>query len=198
MVHEIKPVTAGYRLVITYNLVRTGYRGPTSGNVVISERIRLKSILEEWHERETAKRPTLKKLVYVMDHKYTEANLRLERLKGRDLLIGQYLSKAFEETGFNMFFGSMKLTISNVGEDYDEEEQEEVLELENITRTNGQLFLYSARIQKEEIIQADVFDRIPDEETSEETGNEGTDTTHFYHNTVSPGRRYPLLPQTTY
>lgn len=48
-------------------------------------------------------------------------------------------------------------------------------------------------MEEAEIIQDDAFDRSPDKIDTEETGNEGVDSTHFYHNAVSASIPGPVI-----
>lgn len=48
-------------------------------------------------------------------------------------------------------------------------------------------------MEEAEIIQDDAFDRSPDKIDTEETGNEGVDSTHFYHDAVSASIPKPVM-----
>lgn len=184
--HEIKPVESGYRLVLTYNLVRTGYKGPTSASALVDEKLRFQGILSDWMQRFNAGQPTLSKLAWVLDHKYSEANLGLQKLKGRDDLLGRYVAEICKKEGFVIMFANMTLTVYEAARDlYDDDELEKTLALSKVFDASGRLTIYDAGIKEEEIIQTDCFDRQPDKVEAEETGNEGVDETHFYHDAVS-------------
>ncbi len=177
---------SGYRLVLTYNLIRTDYQGPTSASALVDEKAKLHRILKDWKQRFNAGQPTLSKLAWILDHKYSEANLGLKNLKGHDDLLGHHVADICEKEGFTVMFASMTLTVySATGETYDDDERDQRLSLGNVVEADGRLIIYEATIKNEEIIQEDCFDRRPDEVESEETGNEGVDVTHFYHDAVS-------------
>ncbi len=177
---------SGYRLVLTYNLIRTDYQGPTSASALVDEKAKLHRILNDWKQRFNAGQPTLSKLAWILDHKYSEANLGLKNLKGHDDLLGHHVADICEKEGFTVMFASMTLTVySATGETYDDDERDQRLSLSNVVEADGRLIINDASIKNEEIIQEDCFDRYPDEVESEETGNEGVDVTHFYHDAVS-------------
>ena len=178
-------MTAGYRLVLTYNLHQGQEDCPTTAETIIQERAILRGILKEWKRRYEANQPTINKLAYHLDHEYSEANLRFERLKGRDRLLGRYLNEACGAEGFTVLLANLTLTIYNAEESQMEDEDcQNELRLHNLVNMNGREILDSANLEDEEIVQYGCYDRLPDEIDSKETGNEGIDATHFYRDTV--------------
>ena len=177
---------SGYRLVLTYNLIRTDYQGPTSASALFDEKAKLHCILNDWKQRFNAGQPTLSKLAWVLDHKYSEANLGLKNLKGHDDLLGRHVADICGKEGFTVMFASMTLTVySATAETYDDDDElEQKLSLSNVVEADGHLIINDASIKNDEIIQHGCFNRSPDEVESEETGNEGVDETHFYHDAV--------------
>lgn len=74
--HEVRPLTTGARVALVYNLVRHGApSSPSQSDDVIH---RLETQLKAWQDDD----PT--KLVYVLQHRYSEAELSWDRLKGVD------------------------------------------------------------------------------------------------------------------
>lgn len=154
--------------------------------MVFEEKAKFQHILQDWNRRYEAGQPTLGKLAYILEHKYSEANLRLDRLKGRDRLLGRYLKELCAKENFVLLLGNMTLTVYNAEqEDSEDDGNEEHLAIKNIIDLQGNQLLPHATITDEEIIQRNSFHRQPDEEESEETGNEGMHVTHFYHDAVS-------------
>ena len=186
MSHEIKPVVSGYRLVLTYNLIHTDYGGPSSAAVISNEKACLGNILNDWICRYKAGLSVPRKLIHILDHKYSEASLRLDRLKGRDLLLGRYLSENGDKNCLELMFGHLTLTVLDVERSKEEgEEPEETLELGHVVTAEGKLLLVEAAISNDEIIEENCYDRWPDDVENEETGNEGVDSTHIYRDAVS-------------
>ena len=80
--HEIKPITAGFRLALSFNLVHTtqALRPALSANTWVSSE--LHRLLRLWNKDDGERAP--EKLVYLLEHKYSRANLNAGALKGAD------------------------------------------------------------------------------------------------------------------
>ena len=95
-IHEIRPVTAGYRIVLVYNLVLQGaaaalLRGaPDCG----SQEVRVAAQLRNWEATSAAG----DKLVWLLEHDYSEAVLSFEELKNADAALGRSLVRATGRT----------------------------------------------------------------------------------------------------
>ena len=91
--HEVRPVRAGHRIVLTYNLILTDDpRVPAErrqvavkGSNVLAEQLRehFKTPLPQHKWIKTPREPP-RRLVYLLDHQYTERGLGWRRLKGQD------------------------------------------------------------------------------------------------------------------
>ncbi|KAL8831437.1 MAG: hypothetical protein Q9170_005286 [Blastenia crenularia] len=186
VLHEIKPVNAGYRLVLTYNLIRTQTQSgvPTSAQTIVRERQMLKHILQEWKRYYEARQEMENKLVYFLDHDYSEANLCYDNLKGRDRLVGRYVKEACAKEGFTMLFANLDLQYTKNEDDEEPEETDKEWRLNHLVYPDGRVVLDIADLCDEELLQGDRYGRYADRTTNEDTGNEGTETTYFYHDTV--------------
>ncbi len=93
--HQVKPVTSGYRIVLTYNLLlRSG--SPTATVAVAPELVdRLARCLGEHFGPVGAP----DRLVYLLDHEYTPRGLDWSRLKGGDARKVEMLRNAAEAAG---------------------------------------------------------------------------------------------------
>jgi 2-oxoglutarate-Fe(II)-dependent oxygenase superfamily protein len=220
--HEVKPVTLGYRIVLTYNLIHR----PSAMLLGSRDNLtpKLTSALELWAGlcKETfpisdqpvewfpgdddGACPTA--LLYMLDHKYTPAELSFSRLKGVDQARVAELRKACEQTGFPFFLANIvRSEMGSVDEyagrrwGYDsdpndgpyhrihriEESFESSLVLSHIVEPGDRTFAKEVDIcdDDEIFVQDDVFGEDPDDEDFEGfTGNEGATTTHFYRRTV--------------
>lgn len=184
VLHEIKPVTAGYRLVLTYNLIQTQGSIPTSAETILRERQRLNGVFQEWKQRYDTKQPMEDKLIYLLDHDYSTANLRFDNLKGRDRLLGRYVKDACDEGDFTMLFATLSLEYAKP-EDQDEDDVlHEEWELCHLVDPSGKLILNTATFRGDEVVQLDPYSRLADRTEEEKTGNEGVNITYFYHDTV--------------
>ncbi|KAK6954149.1 hypothetical protein Daesc_004111 [Daldinia eschscholtzii] len=177
--HEIKPLTSGYRLVLTYNIIHTGHR-QISASIVGKQLERLRSVLLKWQSN----LPFREKLVYVLEHKYTKSSLKLSNLKGRDRAICKSLYEVGLSCGFTIFLARMTRTES---EDYDGylDEDKNFTELEDIITCDGLAVCNSTDLEEDDILGSDLWNRDPDsEEEGEFTGNESMPPTLRYHDTV--------------
>jgi len=86
-VHEVLPVTQGFRLTLVYNLIRPGGRAPEPPDHR-AEQARAAALLREWDEDGPVK------LVLPLEHAYTPAELGFPALKGADAAVAGVLAAA--------------------------------------------------------------------------------------------------------
>ncbi|MEA2730703.1 MAG: hypothetical protein QOF70_5178 [Acetobacteraceae bacterium] len=99
-VHEVLPVTSGYRLVLVYNLVRRGSGRLPEVPDYDDEQETVVSLLKQWAEAPRcpeASEP--EKLIYPLEHAYTPAELGFQTLKGADAAIAPVVVAAAERAG---------------------------------------------------------------------------------------------------
>jgi hypothetical protein len=89
-VHEVRPVTAGCRITLVYNLRFLGGNQPPAAPDYRAEQRRAAQMLRHWAEM--AGEPD--KLVLPLEHAYTPAELSFATLKGRDAAIASVLTEA--------------------------------------------------------------------------------------------------------
>ena len=92
--HEIRPVVEGHRLSLVFNLcLRPGDKSTPREAPDYSEQIdRIAQRLDAWQSDEFA----AEKLVWLLDHEYSEAGLSFDTLKNADAARGQTLAAAAE------------------------------------------------------------------------------------------------------
>lgn len=135
-------------------------------------------------------------LAYRLEHPTTAA-LCYNALDGHDRQVVQYLREACSVTGSYLYLASLERRVegSCEDEDYDdwpqnyydeEEEHRSILEVESVTveltkvaDLNGIVLGRRIVIKDDEIIQENLFDREPDEESHEDST-----ATHCYKETV--------------
>ena len=90
-VHEVRPVTAGHRIVLVYNLTLrgSGTSPPTAPDFGAQEE-RIGSLLADWEGASAAG----DKLVWLLEHDYSEAGLSLDALKNADAAVAGALGRA--------------------------------------------------------------------------------------------------------
>jgi len=107
--HEVRPVKDGYRIVLTYNLMLAGDRTATLPAEAPPETVdALEELLRQHFEtplppptwpKDAPPRDPPSRLVYLLDHQYTERGLGWQRLKGNDAARAAALREAAERHG---------------------------------------------------------------------------------------------------
>lgn len=106
--HQLRPVTSGHRLCLVYNLVRPGgeFRAPDHSAVADE----VAAALREWDS-------DFPKLLYVLDHSYTPAELDFSRLKGRDAGVAAVVRAAAAEADCALHLAMVSIEESGVAEE---------------------------------------------------------------------------------
>lgn len=102
--HEVRPVTGGFRLALVYNLTLAKGKGaivaPTSGEHIAAAANLLRKWVDEGRMApETSGESAPPKLAVLLDHKYSQAGLTRDTLKGIDSAQADVLFAAARETG---------------------------------------------------------------------------------------------------
>ncbi|MGH8021796.1 MAG: 2OG-Fe(II) oxygenase, partial [Opitutaceae bacterium] len=93
--HEVRPVTAGYRVCLVYNIVSTARsRRPVPPDHRPAVEAAAK-VIEPWAASDDGPH----KLVYLLEHQYTQAALSFSGLKGEDAARAAVLKDAAERAG---------------------------------------------------------------------------------------------------
>ncbi|KAI0835287.1 hypothetical protein F5Y06DRAFT_137588 [Hypoxylon sp. FL0890] len=175
--HEIKPLKSGYRLVLTYNIIHTGGIRMSAG-LVGKQSANLSKALTRWQ----SKLPHVEKLVYMLEHKYTQSSLSLSNLKGRDRTVCQSLYEVGLDCGFTIFLARMTRTENEEPEFYDEADE---TVLNEVKTCDGHTICRRMLVEDEEILGTDLWDRDADSQSEGDfTGNESMPATLRYHDTV--------------
>ena len=119
-VHEVLPVTSGYRLVLVYNLVWHGRGGlPEPPHYAVEEDV-VAGLLKDWaggppppDDASTVK------LVYPLEHSYTQAELGFQTLKGADAGKVQIVAAAAERSGCEVHLALVSIEESGSAEHAD-------------------------------------------------------------------------------
>lgn len=117
VVHEIKPLTSGYRLALSYNLmhVSTSLRPALSDHSDFKENVR--SALYSWRQ---SRHKTLapQKILYLLEHQYTQSSLRGSALKGVDDVRVSMIRQMADDLRFHLGLATVNLVCHGHADDY--------------------------------------------------------------------------------
>jgi hypothetical protein len=204
---------------LTYNLVQE-HSSESASNYIAGRE--LHAILADWNQqraeaattdtsdRDRAAKNSVKKAVYLLEHKYTQSNLSIESLKNDDRLRARELLSICDDYGITLYLASLERGHSqDFSEDEDGEEEEnqddeddedenscrysrhssdgydESITLSRLVDAEGHEILKDIPIEEKDIVQIYPFEREPIKSECEDyTGNEGASTTQCYKDTV--------------
>ncbi len=99
-VHEVLPVTEGYRLALVYNLVRSGRGALPEPPHYAAQENAVAGLLRQWTEAlRSPGGDEPQKLIYPLEHAYTSAELSFQALKGADDGIARVVAAAAPRAG---------------------------------------------------------------------------------------------------
>ena len=196
-VHEVRPVTTGYRINLVYNLRFADRSRPLKAPDYRAEQARAAEALRTWASAEDEP----DKLILPLEHAYTPAELAFGALKGADAGAASVLVKAaaeadcdlhlalvsIEETGtaeHTAYFGRGARNRDRGEESFEVSEvYDRALVLSDWRRPDGrEAGLGDFPFSEDELCPPDAFDDLaPDEEHFHEaTGNEGASFERTY------------------
>ena len=177
------PVQSGYRFVLTYNLIHAALeRHPSAAGLDI-EQSEIDRMLAEWHAMQG--RPW--SMCYVLQHKYTGANLQLRSLKGDDYYRCSQLDRACQSNGhFCLFLSWLELTVTRTNNWQYRGEKKEELCLNDIVTLQGIRLQGSLVTWEDCLAQRNLYEaREHDEQWGgEHLGNEYADIQQVYLDAV--------------
>ncbi|TCD68486.1 hypothetical protein EIP91_010661 [Steccherinum ochraceum] len=182
--HEIKPVTSGYRLALTYNLIHTttSLRPALTHDLEFPKQVR--PVLEAW-QRDGGKAAP-EKILCLLTHQYSQANISASDLKGVDAQKIALLAPLASELGFHLGFATIENHLWGCADmDCDcgptnfagVDDQE--MEFEGFVDLDGKLISEQLEFSENEAIPEDLAENVGsaeffDEDKGLPTGNEGT------------------------
>ena len=115
--HQVKPITSGYRLAVSYNLVNSvpGIPPPHLPDVhsAVSQ---VEAIFRKWRKGGYGG-PDF--IAYLLNHQYSSASLGLAALKGRDAILVSNIRRAAENQAVSLLLGLLDCEIiGDAGMDY--------------------------------------------------------------------------------
>lgn len=197
-VHEVRPVKAGCRLVLVYNLCCAGKRRPLKAPDYRAEHERVVGLLRNWAGAEDEP----DKLILPLEHAYTPAEVSFSALKGADAGVASVLVKAAAEADCDLHLALVSIEESGSAEhtghygrrrwSHDEEDDQEFEVAEVVDRAlilsewrrpdGGGAGFGDFPFDEDELCPADAFDDLtPDgQHFHEATGNEGASFERTY------------------
>lgn len=190
--HEILPITEGCRLTLVYNLLRTNKKLPLPTPPDYQyEQSTVAALLRQWSaDLATQAEGVPEKLIYLLQHAYTEAEVGFDALKNGDAALADVLIAACQEADCELHLGLVSIDEScdaeyagysgrghHSGEEY---EAGEVLDsnesISDWQRPDGTAsVLPDLPFTENEFCPLEAFDAIEfdEEEFQEYTGNAG-------------------------
>ncbi|MGB4946026.1 MAG: 2OG-Fe(II) oxygenase [Candidatus Competibacter denitrificans] len=203
--HEILPITSGWRLTLVYNLLLRPAKGrlPEPPSYQAEQAIIVK-LLRDWTAaKNSPDDDSPEKLIYPLQHAYTPAALAFDTLKGADAAIASALIPAAEQADCDLHLALVSIKESGPAEYEDyyssrrrrgrsdhDEESFEIVEVADRTTTLSEWQRADGKtaelgefpFEDNELCPPDAFDKLkPDEQHFQEaTGNEGASFERTY------------------
>jgi hypothetical protein len=194
-VHEVRPVTAGFRIVLIYNLRFADGSRPQAPDYR-DQQVRATETLRTWAS--AADEPP--KLILPLEHAYTPAELSFAALKGADAGAVSVLVEAAARADCDLHLALVSIEESGIAEhkgDYgrrswrdDEDEEFEVVEVSDRALIlsqwrrpdGGEAGFDKIPFTEDELCPPDAFENLApdDEHFREATGNEGASFERTY------------------
>ena len=178
VLHEVKPVTSGYRLALSFNMIHTSPDKPlpTVSSQADGPCAKLRRVLCEWKERSGSP----ESIAYLLKHQYSEADFRrgASRLKGEDSQRMAFVRAATEGLDYAILLAKVEYRVSEPDE-YgccnDDEDRYINITISNVVDLDGQAVLSghsSMDIDKDCFLPKNALQDVrPDGEHEEFTGN---------------------------
>jgi hypothetical protein len=117
--HEVKPVTSGYRLAISYNLVNTlpGIPPPHLPNIH-SAVLAVEKIFKKWKSGGCTEPKFSGNIAYLLDHEYSDASLEFTALKGKDATLVSSIRGVAEKQGISLRLGLLECQVEGEADEY--------------------------------------------------------------------------------
>jgi hypothetical protein len=213
--HEARPVTSGHRLVLTYHVIHRVPSVHLSAAATLKEDVsRLRDVFRQWGVSEWAYRSGDEPdpfLCHYLEHRYTERNLSLSRMRGTDLTVVTRAADAAKQADFIVYLALLeRKRVMDCDCDYDEfqgedhehlsddeftsEEHTDSWNLKKIVTLDGTHVAEDFCISGREMIDYGALDgaEADQEEYSDWNYDTGTQTTLWYRRSVSGCNIYTI------
>jgi len=113
VIHEVKPVTSGYRLAISYNLVNTSRGLPAPHLPDMHSAVSgVQHIFHMWANGEYDRKRSSGTIAYLLDHQYSDVGLEFATLKGKDGALVSNIQRVAEKEGVCLRLGNLVCEVS--------------------------------------------------------------------------------------
>ncbi|KAF9044405.1 hypothetical protein BJ165DRAFT_1390309 [Panaeolus papilionaceus] len=182
VVHEVKPITSGYRLALSYNLVYSTSNAPLPSPPSVPQGAleNLRKALQKWkedgYEYDEDSKSELPLHAYMLSHQYSQDDLGrgVTALKGKDAHLVSCIIPVIEEMEFVACLANVEKTEVGTGDDdcgfYKRgvppmgEIEDSYIDLSNLVRiSDGEtldLRLQKFRIEESCVVPRDAFERM--------------------------------------
>ncbi|MCC5849989.1 MAG: 2OG-Fe(II) oxygenase [Verrucomicrobia bacterium] len=116
--HEVEPIKDGNRICLVYNLLRKKGEMPSApADDRMAVRAATKA-LRDWAAVNRDAEEISRKIVYLLEHKYTESALSFQALKGEDAALARVLRVAAEQADFDLHLAMVHIEDFGYFEEY--------------------------------------------------------------------------------
>lgn len=145
VLHEVRPVRSGARIVLTYNLVYRGQQEVPNPVKLEEDKVALRQTLKTWRDEavENDKLPAY--LAYPFEHEYSVGNITLTHLKRRDKARALCASQVADELGMDCLLAVISKTETR------EEDEEEDSEKENDIDIDCKILYFEGRVLLDDV-----------------------------------------------
>ena len=195
-VHEIRPVTAGYRIVLVYHLVVRGAAAAVlrAAPDFDAQEEAIGAQLRSWEAISSAG----DKLVWLLEHEYSEDGLSFDVLKNADAALGRVLARAAQRADHALYAGILSIyesgTVDEDGDYYEWDEDDHWDDWDNLEYVDATRSLFGLvaadgsrpdygelpLLPGELLPSGALDDAQPDNEDRHVTGNEGVQVSRSY------------------
>lgn len=201
--HEVRPLQEGHRLCLVYNLTLAGSKTAVTAPRTAGVADELATTLGSWSDTDPPK------LAVLLEHRYTQAGLTWDALKGVDRVKARVLAEAATQAGCRAYLALLTLEESGSaeeeyeprsrrrrrGEDDEDEENEDssgryhmeevfetTLSAEHWSDSEGNPLSFGMMaVEQQEVVPPDTLTKgKPEEDYEGYTGNEGMTLTRWY------------------
>ncbi|KAI0201670.1 hypothetical protein F4808DRAFT_469332 [Astrocystis sublimbata] len=179
--HEVKSVRSGHRLVLTYNIIHKS--GIEYSAAAFSQQL---DAIDSALTRCRLDDSHTSKKMYPLDHMYSQADLSLRNMKGRDSAVCESLHRLCSQHGFYLLLGLLTKEEAKETDGYGEDQVEVTLSIDVIKGPHGGTLVGGFLFTESDLFKDPYCDRGEDDfEASEHLGNEESPDIYKYYDAVA-------------